>query len=72
MYQELATVCLGGGERCTIIGLRWRNSPMCTLSQNGYGARHAAAASKRDIGAGLVPQGRVPRPSLIAWPWPLA
>ena len=21
------------------IGLRWRNSPMCTLSQNGYGAK---------------------------------
>ena len=20
-----------------VIGLRWRNSPMCTLSQNGYG-----------------------------------
>ena len=39
MYQELATVCLGGGERCTIIGLRWRNSPMCTLSQHGYGVR---------------------------------
>ena len=54
--------CLGGGEHRAIIGLRWRNSPMCTMSQNGYGAlqcrrrrkewhRRRAGASRPDAKA---------------------
>ena len=36
--QELAAPCPEEGAHRSQIGLRWRNSPMCTLSQNGYGA----------------------------------
>ena len=30
-----------------VIGLRWRNSPMCTLSPNGYGAGQGAPIRSR-------------------------
>ena len=64
MDQELAARCLDGGEHRASIGLRWLNSPMCTLRPNGYGAvqcrsrqqewhRHRAGASRPDAKAWL-------------------
>ena len=72
----------GPGAGCALPGWRcapYQHRPALAQQPNVYlepnmatVLANAAAARKSGIGAGLVPQGRVPRPSLIAWPWPLA